>query len=261
MNMIDATVLTATNLSRDSRIRHGFFTREGGVSTGVYGSLNCGFGSDDDGAAVAENRRRVADYLGAGHDDVLTVHQIHSAEALIVETPFARGERPRADAMVTNVPGLAIGALAADCTPVLFADADAGVVGCAHAGWRGALAGVLEATLETMARIGAKRQRVCAAIGPTIHQHNYEVGPEFEQQFVDESADNARFFARPDPQGRPYFDLPGFCRSRLAAAGITSIEDMGRCTYDDDSLFFSFRRKYHRSEPDYGRQISAIVVT
>ena len=242
-------------------IKHGFFTREGGVSDGIYQSLNCGYGSDDDGASVAENRHRVAKHLGARHTDVLTVHQIHSAEALIVEQPFAADLRPRADAMVTNVPGLAIGALAADCTPVLFADSDSGVVGCAHAGWRGALAGILEATLNAMETIGAAQHRICAAIGPTIHQHNYEVGPEFEQNFLGQCSENATFFVRPKPQSRPHFDLPGFCRSRLVAAGVGSIEDIGRCTYDDDSLFYSFRRKCHRSEPDYGRQISAIVVT
>ncbi|MGI9411813.1 MAG: peptidoglycan editing factor PgeF [Hyphomicrobiaceae bacterium] len=259
--MIDATILTASNLSHANGIRHGFFTREGGISGGVYDSLNCGFGSDDDTEAVAENRRRVAAHLGASHDDVLTVHQIHSADALIVEQPFAAGDRPRADALVTNVRGLAVGALAADCTPVLFADSVAGVIGCAHAGWRGAIAGILEATLNAMEQIGAGRDRICTAIGPTIHQHNYEVGPEFEKEFLNQDPEYGRFFARPDPQGRPHFDLPGFCHSRLAAAGVGSIESTARCTYDDDSLFFSFRRKCHRSESDYGRQISAIVVT
>ena len=151
--------------------------------------------------------------------------------------------------------------MAADCTPVLFAHADGEVVGCAHAGWRGALAGVLEATLDAMQRIGADRARISAAIGPTIHQHNYEVGPEFEQRFLDQSPDNAKFFTRPSHQARPHFDLPGFCRSRLEAAGVGLVEDIERCTYDNESLFFSYRRKYHRSEPDYGRQISAIVVT
>ena len=259
--MIDGTVLTAGNLSSANGIRHGFFTRQGGVSGGVYASLNCGLGSDDARDNVLENRRRVAAHLGSDRGAVLTVHQIHSATALIVDQPFAAQNAPRADALVTRTPGLVVGALAADCTPVLFADPEAGIVAAAHAGWRGAVAGILEATLSAMIEIGAERERIRAAIGPTIHQPNYQVGPEFEDEFLSYSADNKRFFTRAEAGARAHFDLPGFCRARIGAAAIASCQDIGRCTYGDESLFFSYRRKTHRDETDYGRQISAIVVS
>jgi len=260
--MIDGTVLTAPALQDISGIRHGFFTREGGVSKGVYGSLNCGLGSDDDRNAVLENRRRIAAHLGADavEDGVNTVYQVHSAEAIVIDAPFAPGTAPKADALVTRTPGIAVGALAADCTPVLFADPAAKVVAAAHAGWRGAVAGILEATITAMETIGAERANIRAAIGPTIHQPNYEVGPEFEAQFIARDPDNQRFFTRPSPDARPHFNLPGFCSAALDRSGISIIEELGRCTYANDSLFFSFRRKTHRAEADYGRQISAIVV-
>lgn len=258
--MIDGTVLTANGLLSAPGIRHGFFTRQGGVSGGLYASLNCGLGSDDNRDAVIENRKRAAIHLGATHPGVLTVHQIHSAKALVVDEPFEPAAAPRADALVTRTPGLAIGALAADCTPVLFADPQAGVIGAVHAGWRGALTGILEATIAEMEAIGAERGRIRAAIGPTIHQPNYEVGPEFEEEFLSAAPESRKFFCRPTPDGRPHFDLPGFCLSRLTAARVGAAEDLQRCTYADESLFFSYRRKIHRKETDYGRQISAIVL-
>lgn len=263
--MIDGTVLEAGKLADIPGIKHGFFTREGGVSGGDYGSLNVGLGSDDNRADVIENRRRIAAHLGARVDgapyaDIVTNYQVHSAEAVIVDRPFASAP-PKADALVTNTPGLAIGALTADCTPVLFADPDAGVVAAAHAGWRGAVGGVLGSTVEAMEQLGAKRERIRAAIGPVIHQDAYEVGPEFKQQFLDQAPGNAAFFAIPPGRERDHFDLPGYCRQRLSDANLSMVEDIEKCTYENESLFFSYRRKTHRNERDYGRQIAAIVVS
>ena len=257
--MIDGTVLTAENLTAGG-IAHGFFTRQGGVSTGEYDSLNCGYGSDDNRADVAENRRRIARHLGAWFDDITTVYQVHSAEVVHVEEPFPFDAVPKADALVTKAAGLPIGALAADCTPVLFADAEAKVIGAAHAGWRGAVSGVLQATADAMVKLGADKRNISAAIGPTIHQTNYEVGPEFQAQFLEQNPAHERFFQVLTEGGRPHFDLPGYCRHSLEEAGIGNIIDINRCTYADDSLFYSYRRKTHRSEADYGRQISAIVI-
>ncbi|MCB1510894.1 MAG: peptidoglycan editing factor PgeF [Hyphomicrobiaceae bacterium] len=259
-HIIDGRVFEAENLTALPGVRHGFFTRQGGVSGGVYASLNCGYGSDDDRDAVTENRRRIASHLGATHPNVLTVYQIHSAQARVVEAPFAAADAPKADALVTATPGLAIGALAADCTPVLFADAEARVIGAAHAGWRGALSGILEATLDAMVGLGAQRDRIATAIGPTIHQPSYEVGEEFLATFVADRPDYVRFFERPRPGAKPHFDLPGFCAHRLAEAGIANVAPSPACTYANESLLFSYRRKTHLSEPDYGRQISAIVL-
>ena len=233
-------------------LQHGFFTRQGGVSGGLYDSLNCGPGSDDDGGAVAENRARVATHLGAR--TLLSLHQVHSDRVVTVTDPDWQGERPQADAMVTDRPGIALGALAADCAPVLFADARAGVIGAAHAGWKGALGGVLEATVEAMRALGARDIR--AVVGPAISQRAYEVGPEFLDRFMDEDPDFSMFFAQ--GQGDRYqFDLPGFALSRLRAAGAEA-EWCGRCTYSDPARFFSYRRTTHSGEPDYGRQVSAI---
>ena len=257
--MIDGTVLSAENLISDG-IAHGFFTRQGGVSTGEYDSLNCGYGSDDDRADVAENRRRIAQHIGASAHDITTVYQVHSAEVVHVEESFSRDAVPKADALVTKTAGLPIGALAADSTPVLFADAEAKVIGAAHSGWRGAVGGVLHATVEAMVKLGAEKQKICAAIGPTIHQANYEVGPEFQAQFLEQNPNHGRFFKVLTEGGRPHFDLPGYCRHSLQETGIGNITDINRCTYADDSLFYSYRRKTHRSEADYGRQISAIVI-
>jgi YfiH family protein len=241
-------------------IRHGFFTREGGLSEGLYAGLNCGLGSKDVQDRVLENRARVATHLGGAQAEVLTVYQVHSGIAIRADGPIARDALPKADAVVTTVPGLVIGILTADCTPVLFADADAKVVGAAHAGWRGAVAGIIEATVAEMENAGARRDRIHAAIGPTISQANYEIGPEFESELLALDAANAEFFVHP-PGARARFDLPGFVSRRLDRLGLAAVDRSALCTYANESLFFSFRRTTHRLEPDYGRQISAIVVT
>lgn len=253
--------ITAENLEAVAGVRHGFFTREGGVSSGLYASLNCGFGSDDGRAAVSENRARVAAHLGAPNPFVLTPYQVHSAEAVIVKTPFAMVDLPRADALVTDTPGLAIGVLTADCAPVLFADPEARIVGAAHAGWRGAVNSVLEATLAKMEELGASRSKIIAAIGPCISQQNYEVGEDFEANLVEVNAANKEFFIRAPGEARPRFDLPGYVASRLRAAGVGEIGLASSCTYASESSFFSYRRATHRNEAIYGRQISAILVT
>lgn len=253
--------IIASSLSGLPGIRHGFFTRQGGVSEGIYASLNCGHGSNDDTRNVAENRRRVANALGVERgDQVLTLYQVHSAIALVVDRPIARDALPKADALVTKTQGLVIGALAADCTPVLFADPVAMVVAAAHAGWRGAFTGVLEATIAAMEGIGAERTRIRAGIGPCINQAAYEVGPEFEANFVSHNPVNARFFAKPTPSARAHFDLPDYVEHRLRSAGLTTVERQSACTNASDSLFFSYRRTTQQGERDYGRQISAIVV-
>lgn len=253
--------LAADNLSGLPGIRHGFFGREGGVSRGIYASLNCGLGSADDREAVTENRARVARHLGGREPVVVTLHQHHSADALVIDAPLPPGGLPKADAVVTRTRGLVVGALAADCTPVLFADGEAGVVAAAHAGWRGAVGGVLEAAIRTMESIGASRARIHAAVGPCINQAAYEVGPEFEDNLVGLDAENARFFTRPAPGGRAHFDLPGYVESRLTRSGLRSVERRADCTSANESRFFSYRRSQRLGEPDYGRQISAIVVT
>jgi YfiH family protein len=239
---------------------HGFFGREGGVSTGLYESLNCGPGSSDEPKAVAENRRLVAATLVPGVQGarLISLSQIHSA---VVHTLPAWQERPEGDAMVTATPGLALGILTADCAPVLLADPKARVIGAAHAGWKGALAGVLEAALEAMEKLGASRDRINAAIGPCISQDNYEVGDDFRARFLEQGAKHRRFFVPSDREGHHRFDLPGFAAYRLTAAGVGSVERLGICTYPPENGFFSFRRTTHAKEPDYGRQISAIVLT
>ncbi len=218
-------------------------------------------GSSDEPAHIGENRARVASHLGAAEPEVFTLYQIHSATALAVEGQVHANGRPKADALVTRTPGLAIGTLTADCAPVLFADPEARVVGAAHAGWRGAKVGILEAAIAEMERLGGHRDRILAAIGPCINQTAYEVGPEFRAALIEGSPDNARFFHHSDPKVRPHFDLPGYVESRLEAAGLARIERQSPCTYVNESLFFSFRRSQHLGEADYGRQISAIVVT
>ena len=253
-------MLQAKNLSALTGIRHAFFTREGGVSDGLYASLNAGVGSEDEPAKVAENRARMAKAVGATPERFLTAYQIHSPVVVVAETPWPANSRPQADALVTRVPGLAIGVSTADCGPVLFADPQARVVGAAHAGWRGAVSGVLEATITAMEGLGAERARIVAAIGPMIRQQNYEVGKELVEQFTMADADNARFFAAGRP-GHAQFDLPGFIASRLARAGITQVEDLGACTYAEERLFYSFRRATHRAEPDYGRHVNAIAIS
>ena len=251
---------TADCLSDIKGVAHGFFTREGGVSEGIYAGLNCGAGSQDDPARVMENRARVTSQLGVPARSLLTCYQIHSASAVIVTEPWTFETMPKADALVTNMPGLPIGALTADCAPILFADPEAHVIAATHAGWKGALNGVLESTIATMTRIGAKRNRIRAALGPCIGPTAYEVGPEFEATFLNVDPSFQRFFRRPSPDARPYFDLPGFILERLSDAGLYTVEDCSECTYANESRLYSYRRTTHRREPDYGRQVSAIVL-
>jgi YfiH family protein len=242
-------------------IAHGFFGREGGVSQGIYAALNCGPGSKDDPEAVAQNRRLVADGL-APDIRLVSLSQMHSP---IVHTlpgwGAENGGRPEGDAMVTATPGLGLGILTADCAPVLFADPKARVIGAAHAGWKGARGGVLEATLEAMEKLGALRSRISAAIGPSISQANYEVGADFRDRFLEEGLRQRRFFVPSDKEGHYRFDLPGYVTHRLNQAGTGSVESLDVCTYPAENGFFSFRRATHAGEPDYGRQISAIVLT
>lgn len=238
---------------------HGFFGRAGGVSNGLYARLNCGLGSRDDRAAVLENRRRVAQHLGQPASPLLTCHQVHSADAVVVDRPWAPGDQPKADALVTCTPGVVLGALAADCMPLLFADHGAGVVAAAHAGWKGALAGIAESTLDAMQRLGARRNAIRVVIGPSIGVRNYEVGPEFRATFVTADPGNAAFFTVPADGARPHFDLTGYMLARLARAGVAACA-VGRCTYAEPDRYFSFRRATHRGEADYGRQVSAITL-
>ncbi|MFL6799401.1 MAG: peptidoglycan editing factor PgeF [Xanthobacteraceae bacterium] len=253
-------MLQAASLTSLPGIRHAFFTREGGVSQGLYASLNGGPGSQDAPNNVAENRARMAAALAVPADHLLTAYQIHSAEVVVIDKPWEPSHRPRVDAIVTGVAGIALGVTTADCGPVLFADAQARVIGAAHAGWRGAATGVLEATIAAMERCGAIREHIVAALGPMIRQDNYEVGPEFVARFSEASRANARFFRGAERAGHALFDLPGYIASRLTAAGIAQIEDLGHCTYASPAQFFSYRRSTHRGEPDYGRHINAIAL-
>jgi YfiH family protein len=235
---------------------HGFFGRRGGMSEGLYASLNCGPGSNDDPDAVTRNRARVAAAMGVRPEALLTVSQIHSARVVVADGPFT-GARPQADALVTATPSLAVAALAADCAPVLLSDPAARVVAAAHAGWRGALDGVLEATIDAMTGLGARRERIAGVVGPCISQAAYEVGPEFVERFIDADPAHGRFFAggRGD---RAQFALPGFCLARLRAKGVARADWIGRCTHGDPERFFSYRRATQAGEPDYGRQMAAI---
>ena len=246
-------------LAGHSAIAHGFFTRHGGVSRGGYASLNCGLGSKDDPEAVRENRARVAAFLGA--QSVITANQVHSATAVVAGAPWSSAGRPRADAIITVKPGLAVAVLTADCAPVLLADAQAKVVAAAHAGWRGALSGVLEATLSGMEGLGARRECIIAAIGPAIAQPAYEVGLDFEQEFLRRDGESAHFFTRESGGAKPHFDLAGYAESRLTRAGVGNVRRLISCTHAHEADFFSYRRSIARKEPDYGRQISAIVLT
>lgn len=245
-------IITADSLAP---FRHGFFTRRGGASSGVFAGLNCGTGSSDQTDIVAINRSRVADAMEVPVQNLVTVHQTHSADVQTVDGPFA-GERPRADALVTATPGIALAILTADCQPVLFADPEAGVIGAAHAGWRGALDGVLEATVDAMEALGARREDITAVVGPTISQRAYEVGPEFLDLFLAEDPHYARFFVN-GTEDRFHFDLPGFGLHRLRESGVTA-EWTRHCTYDDPERFYSYRRATHAREADYGRLISVI---
>jgi hypothetical protein len=241
-------------------IRHAFFTREGGVSGGIYASLNGGIGSRDAPENVRENRARMAASLGVAPTHLVSCYQIHSPDVIVATEPWTRENAPRADAIVTRTSGLAIGVSTADCGPILFADAESRVIGAAHAGWKGALTGVLEETIAAMENLGAARARIRAAIGPLIRQPNYEVGNEFVERFTAAEAANKRFFAAATRPGHAMFDLPGYIKSRLERAEIQGVEDLGLCTYADAARFFSYRRTTHRGEADYGRHVNAIAL-
>lgn len=241
-------------------IAHGFFTRKDGVSEGIYASLNCGPGSNDDAEAVKENRRRVMEELEAYEASLCSLHQIHSDKVVAVRAPWSDASRPQADAMVSKTPNMALGILTADCGPVLFADAQAGVIGAAHAGWKGASAGVLENTVDAMEAFGAHKENMVAVIGPTIAQENYEVGPEFVETLVALSPENTAFFIPSDKPNHQRFDLPAYITHRLAQCGLRQIENLAMDTYRNEAEFFSYRRTTHRGEPDYGRQLSAIMI-
>jgi YfiH family protein len=247
-------------LSGLRRVRHAFFTREGGVSEGLYASLNGGQGSRDEPARVIENRRRMAAALGVPVGALVTAYQVHSPDVVVATKPWTRADAPHADAIVSSTTGLALGVTVADCGPILLADGDAGVTGAIHAGWRGALDGVIEAAVARMLDLGASRERVVAAIGPLIRQSSYEVGPEFIARFREADRAFLRFFAPGSRDHHALFDLPGFIALRLKSAGVGMVDDLGLDTYTDEAHFFSFRRSTHRGEPDYGRLIAAIAL-
>jgi YfiH family protein len=252
--------LIAANMAGKG-IVHGFFLRTGGVSGGIYSSLNCGRGSSDERSNVEENRARVASYLGAAPLALIGPRQIHSARAVTVREPWTSSEAPEADAIVTGTRGLAISVLTADCAPVLMADAEAGVAAAVHAGWKGAKAGIIESALDAMETLGARLDKVVAVVGPAISKRAYEVGPEFRDAFLAESAVNDKYFECTQEGGRPHFDLASFICDKLATRGVGYIEDSGLCTYENESILFSHRRSVHRREADYGRQISAILLS
>ena len=241
-----------------SEVPHGFLGRQGGVTSGVCAGLNVGLGTGDDPANVQENRRRAVAAVAPGAQ-LVTVYQVHSGDAVPVTAPYPDEQRPHVDAIVTDRPGLALGILTADCTPILFADMNARVVGAAHAGWKGAIAGVAEATIDAMEKLGARRSSIVAAVGPTIARKSYEVDAGFLRRFTEQDESFERFFT-PGREGHHQFDLEGFVLSRLATAGLTRIEALGLDTYSQPERFFSFRRATHRGEPDYGRQISLIAL-
>lgn len=259
MNLPMVPFISAPALSGLQNVSHAFFTRNGGVSTGLYASLNGGRGSNDDPQAVAENRARMTATLGVERGQLATPYQIHSPIAVVALEPWAKGEAPEADAVVTSTPGLAVGISTADCGPILFADSEAGVVAAAHAGWKGALGGVIESTIDAMEKLGARRGSTTAVLGPCIRQPSYEVGPEFVENFRAAGPDNLRFF-KPAPGGKSLFDLGGYIAMRLNAAEIAVVEDLGFDTYADEARFYSFRRTTHRKEPDYGRLVAAIAL-
>ena len=258
--------LQSSSLCGSPRAVHGYFGRQGGVSSGLFASLNCGYGSGDDRSCVRENRERIARWFGTGlgfgtgEARLLTVYQTHSAQAVHVQVPWTPEDAPKADAMVTTEAGIALGILTADCAPVLLSDEAAGVVGAAHAGWKGALDGVLESAVALMERLGAVRSRIRAAIGPCIGQHSYEVGPEFFERFEKAAPDNHKYFVFAAREKHKLFDLPGYVASQLTASGILDVDRMGLCTYANEKDYFSYRRSTHRGEADYGRNLSAIML-
>ena len=251
--------LASSLLSAIPGLRHAFFSREGGVSEGIYAGLNGGTGSNDDAARVAENRRRMAEQMGVAPDRLLTLYQVHSPDVVVAAAPWDGGARPKADAIVTRTEGLAIGVTAADCGPILLVDPSARVIGAAHAGWKGALTGVLESTVDAMEKLGAERGGIVAAIGPMIRQNSYEVGSEFVERFLEADAEHAMFFLPAEREGHAMFDLAGFIRMRLENAGVLMIDDTGVDTYTDER-FYSYRRSVHRREADYGRHVHAIAL-
>jgi len=249
------------NLAKLPGISHGFFGREGGVSTGLYSSLNCGFGSGDDLEIVEKNRDIVAKAVGlASNKQLCTAFQVHSAIAVVLQKPWEWRDAPQADALVTNVPGLALGALAADCLPILFADGKARVIGAAHSGWKGAFTGVIEATIAAMESLGARRADIVASIGPGIAQDSYEVGPEFIERFLQQAATHSRYFKASPRAGHHFFDLKAYAHDRLQAAGAGVINVLAHDTCLQENVFFSYRRATLRGEDAYGRQISAITL-
>jgi YfiH family protein len=257
--MILESTLESPLLSAIPGLRHAFFSREGGVSEGIYASLNGGIGSNDNPAHVAENRRRMAAQIRVPPEHFLTVFQVHSPDVAVATEPWDTAARPKADAIVTRTAGLAIAVTAADCGPILLADPKARVIGTAHAGWKGALTGIIESTVDAMEKLGAERGNIVAAIGPLIRQQSYEVGNEFVERFVEADAENAPHFLPAAREGHAMFDLAGFIRKRLENAGVLMIDDTGIDTYSDQR-FFSYRRSVHRKEADYGRHVHAIVL-
>ncbi|MGQ0741380.1 MAG: peptidoglycan editing factor PgeF [Alphaproteobacteria bacterium] len=253
-------VLRAENLSGQSGTAHAFFGRRGGVSMGVYESLNCALGTRDARENIAENRRRALAALADGPAALLSLYQAHTAQVVTVHEPWTDQTRPRADAMVTKRPGLALGVVTADCASVLLADARAGVIGAAHAGWRGALNGIAEATFAAMVALGARPENIYAAVGPCISQAAYEVGPEFIARFRESNPDNTRYFVPSPREGHWHFDLEDYVATRLAAAELSNIERLSTCTYARAADFFSYRRTTHRQETDFGHQLSAILL-
>lgn len=254
-------MITSSELDAHTKLKHGFFTRRDGVSGGVYKGLNCGYGSGDNNANIDQNRTIAMAKLGVGRENLNTVYQIHSADVVVADTAWSLNERPKADAIVTDQPGLAIGIMTADCTPVLFADPKAGVIGAAHAGWKGAFGGVLSETVAEMEQLGANRAHIVAAVGPCIHQKSYEVGPEFIQSFLDKETTNSRFFVPSVKADHHHFDLPGFVLDKLSELGLLVVQNVSEDTYADEGKFFSYRRATHAKEADYGRGLSAIVLT
>lgn len=252
-------MIKAGALDAVSGVRHGFFTRRGGVSNGIYGSLNGGFGSGDDEAAVMENRDRALARLGFGDWALCTTHQCHGADCVTVAEPWPKQAAPKADAMVTDRSGVVLGVLSADCAPVIFADRDAGVIGVAHAGWRGALGGVLEAAVEAMTGLGAAPSNIAAAIGPCIGRESYEVGAEFHAAFLDAEPANEEYFTASPRAGHHLFDLAGYAADRLGALGLAAVETLALDTYTDAQRFFSYRRSCHNGEGDYGRLLSLVA--
>jgi YfiH family protein len=253
-------MIKAGLLNEIAGVTHGFFTRAGGTSDGLFSSLNCGFGSGDDLDTVARNRALVAGSLGVAPDRLLTLYQEHSPRVITVSKPWRRESAPVADAMVTKERGIALGALTADCAPVIFADGRARIIGIAHAGWKGALNGVTDATIRAMEKLGADRAAIVAAIGPAISGAVYEVGPEFHSRFLEAHPANEAFFRPAEKPQHRLFDLPNYLMARLRRSGIGRAQDLALCTYGDEQRFFSYRRATHRNESRYGRLISAIAI-